>query len=276
MQSEQSRPSGVEGVCNHEPTWSVRVASRLVRRDLVDLATDRCSAVHVREFFSPALARLAVHEANELAMTRYSLHLIRPRVFTSGITLFDYCDDRNIREDYWEAAKKATADRKMAFSESGDLFWLSMAYLREVWRAPVELAMVQGRELFAGAKREFSTGTKFYFNEISRELPNVFDCEIVHQFDFNLFLEMPHQGGSLTIAQHLYHPRDERHRDDYGYSDEVVATDQKVTIKPEVGDAVIFYTKNMHSIEAVIGEGRHIILSFFIGLTADGRLVLWS
>jgi predicted 2-oxoglutarate/Fe(II)-dependent dioxygenase YbiX len=129
--------------------------------------------------------------------------------------------------------------------------------------------------LFAGIRREFADGAKYHFDDINLEFPNVLDDEIVQQLGFNLFLESADEGGSVAIAQHLYSPRDEAMRDGYGYSPLVVEQDSIATIVPEVGDAILFCTHNMHSIEPV-KQGTRITFSFFIGVTAINKLVLWS
>lgn len=265
-----------ERVREHPSVWEVCMTERLTRRQIIDLVTGKVGAIHVRQFLPPQSAELAVRSSDHMMMTLYSPEVVFPPVSKSGVALFDYYDDNEIRDDYWAAAAVAHAERRIFFEQSGDPLWRCTAALRRAWKGSVRIATVAGRDLFAGMRREFSGGAKFHFDDVNIEFPGVFDDDIIYQIGFNAYLEMPSEGGSLSVAQHPYHPRDERFRDGYGYLNEIADGDEVATIHPRQGDAVLFCTRNMHSVEPVTGVGRRITFSFFIGMTATGGLVLWS
>lgn len=259
----------------HASEWGVCVTDALRREQLIDLIVGRLGAIHVKEFFPKPVANASALAARELEMSRYSPELIFPPVEKSGVALFDYYDDGQISKDYWSASAAATKERVLCFEEAGDPLSRSIGALREAWNASVQVATSNGRELFAGMRRQFSHGAKYHFDDINIEFPGVIDDDIIQQLGFNLFLEVPRKGGAVTIAQHLYSPRDEAVRDGYGYSPLVVEHDNLVSIAPEVGDAILFCTHNMHSVEPVT-EGKRVTFSFFIGITVLNKLVLWS
>lgn len=259
----------------HSSNWEVCITEKLCREQLIDLANGRLGAVQVKEFIPKQLTLACASAAHKLEMSQYSPDLIYPPVDKSGVALFDYYDGGRISDEYWAASAAATAERRLCFEETGDPLWLAIDVLHAAWRGPVQVATSNDRELFSGISRRFSGGAKYHFDDINLEFPHILDDEVIQQFGFNLFLEVATEGGSVTIAQHLYSPRDEEFRDGYGYSPDIVAQDNVVTIAPEVGDAILFSTHNMHAVEPVTA-GSRVTFSFFIGVTVTNKLILWS
>lgn len=82
-------------------------------------------------------------------------------------------------------------------------------------------------------------------------------------------------GGATSVWRHRWEPADEIHREAYGYRTCTVDRVQRVTLAPELGDALLFNPANFHAVEPN-PEERRVAFAFFLGLTTTGQLVVWS
>lgn len=252
-----------------------RCSEELVKQDLVDLAAGTLSAIRVKGFFSKKLCTEIMENLQTVELGEYDQQVVSPRIAKLGPAAFDYYIDGGIGEEYWDHRDQSNEVRSALAKEIDPLF-LAMEKISDCWGADVRKASIDGRPLFSGMIREINEGARIHFDEIERELPNGLDDTPVVQLAFNCHLEMPEKGGEATVFRRRWMPHDEDNRDGYGYSYDLVKDQPYVSVRAEVGDAVIFDPRNYHRVEPNKSRGRRVTLSFFIGLTADGMLEIWS
>ncbi|MER5770047.1 2OG-Fe(II)-dependent halogenase WelO5 family protein [Streptomyces sp. NPDC001985] len=231
-------------------------------------------AVRVRNFFSPHECRTTVASLVQDAMGEYDQRLVGRRIAKLGPAVFDYYNSARVEPSYWEEAAAAARVRSRLL-DGRDPLGLAGDRLAAAWQQEVTPATVGGAPLFAGMIREMYQGAGLHFDEVEREFPAGLDETPLSQLAFNCYLETPPDGGALTVFRRRWRPDDEHHRDGYWYRPEVVAGEPSLTVAPATGDAIVFDPRNYHMIEANRG-GRRVTLSFFIGFSRHGNLLLWS
>jgi hypothetical protein len=90
-----------------------------------------------------------------------------------------------------------------------------------------------------------------------------------------MFVSVPEYGGETYVWRHRWQPEDERHRLRFGYKNAAVASRSRIAVTPQLGDAVFFDSRNYHQVRPSTG-GRRVSLSFFLGMTTRGHLLIWS
>ncbi|RMB56601.1 hypothetical protein D9543_10975 [Corynebacterium macginleyi] len=252
-----------------------KCSKELVKQDLVDLAAGTLSAIRVRGFFSKELCAEVMENLQTVELGEYDQQVVSPRIAKLGPSAFDYYIDGGIGDEYWEHRDQSDEVRS-ALAKGIDPLVLAMEKISLCWGSDVRKSSINGRRLFAGMIREINEGARIHFDEIERELPNGLDDTPVAQLAFNCHLEMPKKGGEATIFRRRWMPQDEDNRDGYGYPYDLVKDQPYTSVRAEVGDAVIFDPRNYHRVETNKSPGRRVTLSFFMGLTADGILEIWS
>ncbi|MDH2392302.1 proline hydroxylase [Streptomyces sp. HNM0663] len=214
---------------------------------------------------------------DRLPTADYDPRRVPTRIVRFGPALNDYRQQNGTldADRYWADADAARA----AWQQAGmrpDPIAVSLARLGSAWGAAVIPATIGGRPVFGGTLREINVGALIHYDDINREFPNgLFDQEIVAQLAFNVWVAVPASGGATTIWRHRWEPADERHSDAYGYQPEAVTHCQRISITPELGDALLFNPANFHAVEPS-PVGRRIAFAFFLGLTTTGQLIAWS
>jgi hypothetical protein len=130
--------------------------------------------------------------------------------------------------------------------------------------------------MFAGMVREINHGARMHFDEVVREFEGVMDELPISQLAFNCYLAMPEEGGESVVFRRRWQPGDEAHRDLYGYQQYLAAGEPACEVRAEVGDGVLFDPRNYHIVRPNVGQGRRVTLSFFVGISAQGALHIWS
>lgn len=153
--------------------------------------------------------------------------------------------------------------------------------LDDMWPAGATVATIEGSRAFCGLMRIFEPGASAEPHQdvlawdVSEGHP---DGELFGQGAANIYLTMPESGGELTIwPMTLDYETYQRHRrpGSYGLTIEAL-TCQPVTLKPQVGELIIFNSNLVHAVEPGQG-GDRITASCFIGYRSDASpLILWS
>ena len=239
------------------------------------LAAGVAAAIRVRSFFTVQECASIIDALDHVEMGSYDEHLVQPRIAKLGPTAYDYYGQAGLRGEYWLEAQRA-ADIRAGLLNGSDPLELALTKLQNGWTGSVLAATAGGRPIFAGLIREIHGGAKLHFDEIQREMPNAFDQIPIAQIAFNCHLSMPAEGGEAEIYRRRWRPNDERSRDGYGYARSVVDDEPSVRVRADVGDVVLFDPRNYHTVNPCRGEGRRITLSFFIGVSGSGDLIVWS
>ena len=270
--------SGENISANSSPIYTlfdVETTDRLTRDHILRLAVGVVGAVLIKNFSARQDCYDVMESLETCELGAYDEQLISPRIAKLGPAAYDFYGAHRLDERYWQHAADAVRTRA-ALLRGGDPMDLALARLREAWGGEVEPALSSGRPMFAGMIREISHGAKIHFDEITREFPGTLDETPASFLTLNWYLAMPAGGGETSVFKHRWRPADEQYRDSYGYLETAVAGEPVATLRPEVGDAAIFDTRNLHVVRPVSGEGRRVSLSFFLGITGRGPLQIWS
>jgi hypothetical protein len=261
-------------VQTYETMFDAAVTDGVHRNDLVRLASGTLGILQIRDLLPADRCAEIMEQTDRCEFDRYDERRIYPPVSKFGPSAYDYYLDHGFRPDYWLHAE-STSRTWRAIVGDDDPVETIMARLRDGMGTDVRRAEVGGRPLFAGMLREFSDGGRMHFDELAREFPGVFDTEPIVQFGFNCHLSVPESGGALTVYRRRWRPDDDHHRIGYGWDERIAEREPKATARAGVGDGVLFDSRNYHSI-APCGPGRRVTLSFFIGITLSGSLIIWS
>ncbi|WP_129141114.1 hypothetical protein [Modicisalibacter coralii] len=247
----------------------------LEKGDLIRIANGTASVLRVKNFFDHGLCGTISANLTKAELGAYDEKVVTPRIAKLGPAVYDYYLDAELGEDYWRHRDQSN-DHRARLLETGDPLDIAIRGLSRAWGGPVEKATIGGEKLFAGMVREINSSARIHFDEIERELPGSLDCSPLVQLAFNCFIDMPREGGEVTVFRRKWLPSDENHRDGYGYSEFLVKNEPAISIRPEIGDAIFFDPRNYHRVESNRSEGRRITLSFFVGIKSDGSLMIWS
>ncbi|MFF4231114.1 hypothetical protein [Streptomyces sp. NPDC001820] len=250
------------------------------REHLALLASGALSAIRVPGFFSSEECQEIMNSLQSCQMGSYDEQRVQPRVPKLGPAVYDYYGGYKngvLPDSYWEHSRQSEESLSRLLFDSDPLD-IAMEKLRQIWGQPVSRATSNGRQLFAGMIREINNSMKLHFDDIVREIPGGLDTTPMCQLAFNVHLSMPASGGESVIHQRRWRPTDElpENRDTYGYAEHIVADDASVSVRAEVGDATFFDSRNYHLVRRNTSDGRRVTLSFFIGVTGMGPIVIWS
>lgn len=257
-----------------DPSFPVAEAQAFTRDHLARLANGTLAAVRVPAFLRPDNCEATVKALDSLvppgdvpaALARF------------GPALMDYRLEGNMLD----------TDRYRANAESADHAWdqvrpdpdpvaAALAAFGEAWGTPVTPATVQGRPVSVMTMREINGGSLPHDDVVNRELAaDTLDQHITAQLAFNVFVSAPVAGGAFRIWRRRWQERDEQeYRYSYGYRPEAVEGCAQAAFVPRLGEATLFDSGHFHGID-VVGEGRRITLSFFLGFTDTGQIVSWA
>jgi hypothetical protein len=277
MTSARSLPdSSVEGLSMVDPMFESVTVDRLDREHFLKLGAGILGAVRVRNFFDISQCEQIMVSLEDCVMGSYDEQIVQPRVPKLGPAAFDYYKDGAFSADYWEHAEQSAATRAGLLSDADPLD-VAMTKLAGYWAGPVRQLTATGRPLFAGMIREVNNGGGIHYDELAREFPGAADETLLAQIAFNCHVSMPESGGALNVFRRRWQPSDDAIRGSgYFYPAELLTGEQYVSVLASVGDAVLFDSRNYHRVLPCADEGRRVTLSFFIGVSGSGELVVWS
>ncbi len=250
-------------------------ADRLTREHILQVAAGVLGCVHVEGFSSLADCDAVMEGLRNRPLGTYDEEIISPPIAKIGPAAYDFYGKHDLDERYWDIAEEARTIRS-GLLRGGDPLDYAYDQVRRAWGDDVRPATSRGRDMFAGIIREMLNGAKLHFDEIVREFPGVLDETPASFVTFNWYLSAPEDGGETYVYRRRWAPKDEAHRDGYGYAEDFVADEPVAVIRPKAGDAAIFDSRNFHVVRPPGRGDRRISLSFFLGITGRGPLVTWS
>ncbi|MFV2195046.1 proline hydroxylase [Nocardiopsis sp. LOL_012] len=258
-----------------DPFFVASEVSVATRGDIASLIAGTSAAVRIPSLLPKDVCSMTMEAMESLQLEMYDRERVDPPIARFGPVLNDYRHNGQLKEEYWEHA-----DRARSIWRSADFTPDPLKMCREMisnsWGEGVQPAKRQGRDLFVGTVREINSGAHMHYDEIVREYPSgVVDSTIVAQLAFNAYISVPDRGGDTVVWRRRWQPSDVRQRRGYGYEESLAGNVQHVTIKPCVGDGLIFDPRNYHAVRACEG-GRRVAIAFFLGFTDQGKLLLWS
>ncbi|MBB6547285.1 hypothetical protein [Nonomuraea rubra] len=251
--------------------FDAEVVEELTHDHLVRLAAGVVGALQIKNFFTTAECTAIVDGVNAAEMGSYAF---TPPIAKLGPAAYDFYKTGELGDAYFDNAER-DAKARATLLDGEDPLGTAMDRLSAAWGNRVQRATSGGRPMYAGMIREINNSALMHFDEIARECPTGLDQIPVAQLAFNCHLSKPDGGGEAVVFRRGWKPSDEAHRDGYGYATYLTESEPSVSVNPDVGDAIMFDPRNYHLVTPCTG-GRRITLSFFVGLTGAGPLVVWS
>lgn len=251
----------------------------LDRRSLVALMDGEIPAIHLEGFAS----------AQECARLRAAIRAGAASgrdAATSPMTIFggNLSNFRGAgRDDYFADVERSYREVAALHAAAFDPLERIVGLLGDAWDAPVGVAREPepyGR-YFAGCVKSRVEGSALHYDFVPYLLEGYGICEIVEQFSWNLYVEVPPGTGATTIHDAMIReppPGQGRAFWDNLLPPESVAGARTYTFMPREGEVVLFNTRCPHSIEVEVDDDavRRTQVGSFIGRMPDDSLVLWS
>ncbi|MEU6074510.1 proline hydroxylase [Micromonospora sp. NPDC047074] len=261
---------------NSDPLFVVVESTRITRSAVAGLMAGRLAALRVPGLLSAGRCQAITAALAAAPMDRYDESRVFPAVAKFGPAINDHRHAGELRDDYWEAAR--AAEKHWSVLGLPDTpRELCLQAFRPAWPR-ITAGRRAGREMHVGIVREIDDGLQVHYDDAVREYRGrLLDTEVVAQLAFNIYLRVPPEGGETVLWRRRWQPADEDTRvpGGYGYHESVVDGTQSLTLRPTLGDGLLFDPRNYHTVRPASG-GRRISIGCFVGLTDDGLLALWS
>lgn len=248
---------------------------------LNDLAEHRTIATVFKTVLSPDVCAAAV--ANLQDHHRKETYEGAKQVGRIGKSLYETQFGTEHAQAYWQNAEADRAIVRAVFSPYAapmDVLQVMCDGLPGFHGA--RLLRIAGNPAFVGLLRYLDNGGEIlpHTDVAPWDVPGSLECQQVDcQIAANFYLNMPEIGGEVTIydqrVSKLEYDANRRPAPDRYALTDAFLTGDSVTIKPEVGDLVLFNANLPHRVSATSGETRY-TSSSFIGVCRDRSLVFFS
>lgn len=260
-------------------TFSVQVSTALKPDHISRLARGEIGAILVKKYYDSDLClalseRIRNQEVGEYANASGVL-----KVSEMGKAFFETTASSDLRSEYFNNAQKFMKLNRDIFSP----YLSPMDKLRlecdEMWPGGANLLNLNGNKMFSGLTRIVESEIRPHEDKLERDLGHDIPSELeyVTQLAANVYLEMPSNGGDLCIwKKSLDSKQYDLLRGDNYFLPEDRIGQHNCSVKPHVGDLVIFCGRNIHAVKKV-SKGLRIGVSTFIMYSGEGRpLRFWS
>jgi len=237
------------------------------------------AAHHHRVFKEEECAKVYERAAKHHELTPYEG---APDLGHIGMSFFETSFGDAQRTSYFESALGNIDRARALWGDNRFPLDLVRSLLDEASPKGANLLRIDGRVCAAGLIRAQDDGAeiKHHVDHCGWDMTESLEAQQVEaQVSVVILLSKSESGGDTTVyparlGKHHYDAR--RLPEPFSYAvDESTLPSLHVTLRPEVGDLMMFDARHLHSVSKV-GGGSRLSLSFFIGVCRDGRLVIFS
>jgi hypothetical protein len=259
------------------PKWSRRAEAELSRESLAALLVDEIPAIRIRNFASHAECAAFAAAVRRAGLRYYS---VARRIGYIGMAQYEYRWNRP-KEDYFRDVPAADEKREAVQRESFDAMHRLVDRLAEHYDAGrVGIAAETLGSYYAGIIRQASEGVDLHADFAPFNSPTYVIGTVDAQLGWNFYAEALVAGGETTVHHAPWTPEIKAGEipQSYDLPRETVAGAETFTFTPDLGDVVIFNTRNPHEIaggQSAPGRER-ISIGSFIGRLPNRDLVMWS
>jgi hypothetical protein len=248
---------------------------------LPELASNEIAAIQIDQFLSTQDLSTVIENMGKQKIEWYANKEFQQGRIGINATGFGY--DVGGKQKYFELTPQAAKSRDEIFNDASDpigkiiKFFSSNGYNTSIATEPD----MQNAPYFAGLIRAMGAKSTLHFDFAPNQLPGWSVSDAEEQFGLVLYLQMPKEGGELTVYNRPWQPEDESNNKDvgqkgrYGFTEDFIAGTPYVTILPKAGDLVVFKSRNFHQVAAINSDRPRLALTTFMSLK-DGSLSLWS
>lgn len=268
------------------PGESDLAASRIILADhlreehIIGLAEERYLLVCVPGYYRRHLCERAARRIK--SHPRFGYYGNAPDIGRAGIAFFETVDaDYALKERYYSEAQQTIADlREVFFPYQSPMDHLRLE-VQELWPNDAPLMNLDGRPMFVGLPRVFKDGGEAEPHQdiLRRDAPNCARAhELITQVGGNIYLETSGSGGELEVWNEIFTDAEyeaARIPGSYGLDRSRIPA-PAVTVRPEVGDLILFNANHIHAVRSA-NDGARVTISCFIGYRGRHQpLCFWS
>jgi hypothetical protein len=252
--------------------FKVATADQLDRGLLAAVATRQLGAVHLKGLIKAPECSAVLDAVEARRLKAFDISRYHVPTFHLGPILNHCLPGLELPEHYWTEAGQAEEFWRGC---RPDLRALCLELFADAWGSPVGRMYHGGRPLFSGIIRDNSYGAPLHWDDLAIEFPPGFvSPEIIAQFSFVLYLEMPAAGGDTDIWPRRWVPSDDRYRVGSCWP-ALPLEDPSLTVRAATGDAIVFDPRHYHQVRPST-TGRRMTFASYFGIACDGSLVAWS
>jgi hypothetical protein len=215
------------------------------------------------------------YSKNIINFGKKSYYEVNKSVGKIGSAIFDYAFSVDKIQQYFDLVDENNKNIQTIFGYEPPSK-LVFGLLNEIWNSGCEIERFHGKDAYYGIVRIFEKGGSAPPHQ-DMTIWDIKNCEevksIQKQFSVNIYLQTPRNGGEITIYDKHINDEEEYQKTFFRYLDigykkaheEMVNSNTKfITLKPEVGDFIIFNSNKMHSVTNNVSHIPRITNSFFI------------
>jgi len=263
-------------VISHE----VVVSSQLSEELLLSLLRKEILAIRVPKFYLPEHAdevsvRMMEHPG-------FGYYQNAPAIGRVGMAYFEATVSEEAKEAYYSLAAPSMQQMFDVCAPFPVPISKLHAEMLRMWTPGLQLAAIEDRRMFVGLARVFSNGSEAVPHQdvLRWDAPagNAIAESVLEQLAANVYLKTTAKGGELelwdfSLTQAEYEQL--RAPNSYGL-DRSALPAPAMTIRPEVGDMILFHSTNLHAVRPS-SDGLRISQSCFVGFRGEkSSLITWS
>jgi len=273
-------------IMNHrENQWGIRRLTPDNSAEACDLlpalASNEIAAIQIGQFLGRQELDVIIGNMSKQSIAWYENK--RNQQGRIGINATGYHHEVGGKRKYFDLTPQAEKVRDEIFEGTQSpidkitKFFSSNGYSASIATEPD----MQNARYFAGLIRAMGAKSTLHFDYAPDQLPGWSVSDSEEQYGLVLYLQMPTEGGELTIYNRPWQPEDESHNNDigqkgtYGFTEDFLGEAPRTSIRPLAGDLVVFKTRNFHQIGEIESDKPRLGLTTFMSLK-DRSLSLWS
>lgn len=280
-----NRIENQEIMSHREKQWGVRHLTPDNSVEACDLlralASNEIAAIQIAQFLDRRDLDIVIENMGKQDIQWYENKEFQQGRIGINATGFGY--EAGGKQRYFDLTPEAAKSRDEIFRGASDpidkiiKFFSSNRYGAAIATEPD----MQNAQYFAGLVRAMGAKSTLHFDYAPNQLPGWSVSDADEQYGLVLYLQMPTEGGELTVYNRPWQPEDELHNNDigqkgtYGFTEDFLKDVPHTTILPSAGDLVVFKSRNFHQIEEIKSDKPRLGLTTFMSLK-DGSLSLWS
>lgn len=264
-----------------EATAIIKNANHLTKKDLMRLFENDLLILKIDSYFDKHICnKLKTQILNNMDLGYYEN---APRIGRIGKAFYETVNNEESRNEYFNKQSKWIAElRKCCMPYLSPIDSLRVL-LDDIWPQGSTIASINGKKMFVGLVRYFTaySSAEPHQDIIQRDACGDDISTLVRsQLAFNIYLDVPQYGGDLEIWDWVASDEDFRalqdQRENFSYAlDRERISKSDISIKPNVGDLVLFNSSNVHAVAP--SKGDRVSVSCFIGYCGINHpLILWS
>lgn len=258
----------------------VKTAPTLTLADLRALVSGELLALRIPRYYSRSACRAIYRRLlRHPAFARYS---IAPDVGVQrvGYSLFETERDPQRLRDYLEQAVPTIDEVRTVCMPYLTPIDRLRVELDERWPGGAALGRLEGHAMFVGIARMFEDGHALppHQDVAHRDTTDPMARQFSAQLTANLYLRPPTSGGELEVWHALLTDEEAAayYTGVHDFFDRTKLGDPAASVRPEIGDLVLFLASRVHAVRPGYG-GPRVSMSCFIGATTESEpMRLWS